>query len=500
MRSLIAIRTPPFDSSDSRLPMQHTIRLLALAALAAPAAAQATFTPVGGSVEGFSRAAKNGVWHAAGSFNANEAWIWSAGSGPILVPTPGNSSTVGVTADGLTIAGTWNNGNGDTEAALITGGVPTFLGNLGSQSGTSVTSFYSMNDDASAVVGLGWITAGLAHGFKWTPGGGMQDLGSFNANRSSRANGVSQDGNVVVGWDEHSTGFRRPAYWVGGTEFLIADAPGEAWGTNADGSVIVGTLEGDLFRWDSVNGAVKLGKLPNSDPDFDDAFGMSVSDDGDTIVGWNGNNFFGTPFRAFIWRPGAGMVVLEDLLVALGAANAAGANLTFANSVSADGRTISGATGSFPFPNDGFVATLPEVASVYCTAKVNSAGCTPAIAFDGTPSASSGAGFDISVDQVMANSTGLLIYSKTGPASIPFQGGILCVGGSILRTPGQFSGGTTGCTGAFSIDFNAYVATGADPLLAAGSNVWAQWWSRDQGFAPPNNSNTSDALAFTLWP
>jgi len=57
-----------------------------------------------------------------------------------------------------------------------------------------------MNDDASAVVGLAWITAGQAHAFKWTPGGGMQDLGAFNANRSSRANGVSEDGNVVVGW------------------------------------------------------------------------------------------------------------------------------------------------------------------------------------------------------------------------------------------------------------------------------------------------------------
>jgi probable HAF family extracellular repeat protein len=479
--------------------MHHPIRFLALAALAAPAAAQATFTPVGPGAESFTGASKNGVWHAAGGFSANQTWIWSAGSGPLLVPTLGNSGNVDVTSDGLTVGGTWTNPNGDSEAGLVTGGVTTFLGDLGAQSGSSVTSFYSMNDDASAVVGLAWVTAGQAHAFKWTPGSGMQDLGAFNANRSSRANGVSNDGNVVVGWDEHSTGFRRPSYWVGASEFLIADAPGEAWGTNDDGSVIVGTLEGELFRWDAVNGAVKLGLLPGS-AGGDDAFGMSVSDDGDTIVGWNGNAFFGTPFRAFVWRPGAGMVVLEDLLVALGAANAAGANLTFANNVSADGRTISGATGAFPTPVNGFVATLPEVATPYCTAKVNSAGCTPAIAFAGTPSASSGAGFTISADQIMAASSGLLMYSKTGPATVPFFGGLLCLAGQITRTPGQFSGGTTGCSGALSMDFNAYTATGADALLVGGIDVWAQYWSRDAGFAPPNNANTTDAVAFTLWP
>lgn len=479
--------------------MHNPIRFLALAALVAPAAAQATFTPVGPGAEAFSGASKDGVWHAAGGFSANQSWIWSVGTGAIAVPTLGNSATVGITADGLTLGGTWKKPNGDTEAGLLTGGVTTFLGNLGAQSGTSVTSFYAMNDDATAVVGLAWITAGQAHAFKWTPGNGMQDLGAFNANRSSRANGVSDDGSVVVGWDEHSTGFRRPAYWVGATEFLIADAPGEAWGTNADGSVIVGILEDELFRWDAVNGAVKLGKLPGS-VGGDDAQGMSVSDDGDTIVGFNGNAFFGTPFRAFVWRPGAGMVVLEDLLVALGAANAAGANLTFANTVSADGRTISGATGAFPVPVNGFVATLPEVAVPYCTAKVNSAGCTPAIAFAGTPSASSGAGFTISADQIMAASSGLLMYSKTGPATVPFYGGLLCLAGQITRTPGQFSGGTTGCSGALSMDFNAYVATGADALLVGGADVWAQYWSRDAGFAPPNNANTTDALAFTLWP
>lgn len=151
-------------------------------------------------------------------------------------------------------------------------------------------------------------------------------------------------------------------------------------------------------------------------------------------------------------------------------------------------------------PTNGFVATLPDVAQACCMAMVDSAGCTPAIAFDGTPSASSGAVFTIWAAQVMATSSGLLMYSKTGPAAVPFFGGLLCLAGQIARTPGQFSGGTTGCTGALAMDFNAYVATGSDALLVGGSDVWAQYWSRDAGIAPPNNASTTDASAFTLWP
>lgn len=64
--------------------------------------------------------------------------------------------------------------------------------------------------------------------------------------------------------------------------------------------MVVGILEGELFRWDARSGARKLGKLPGS-VGGDDAQGMSVSEAGHTIVGWNGNGCFGTPFRAFVW-------------------------------------------------------------------------------------------------------------------------------------------------------------------------------------------------------
>ncbi|HVS08921.1 MAG TPA: hypothetical protein VMS76_03530 [Planctomycetota bacterium] len=138
--------------------------------------------------------------------------------------------------------------------------------------------------------------------------------------------------------------------------------------------------------------------------------------------------------------------------------------------------------------------------SSYCTAKTNSAGCLPAIAAGGTPSASAGSGFTISTTSVLDDKFGLYFYSKSGPDNAPFQGGILCAQPPLMRTMLQNSGGTAPCGGMFQIDFNAYVASGKDPALVAGQQVWIQTWSRDLGFAPPDNTSLSDAISFTLCP
>lgn len=138
--------------------------------------------------------------------------------------------------------------------------------------------------------------------------------------------------------------------------------------------------------------------------------------------------------------------------------------------------------------------------SIYCSAKTNSAGCVPAIAATGNPSASAGSGFMIDTSNVLDNVLGLYFYSKSGPSNLPFHGGTLCAQQPLVRTMLQHSGGTAPCGGSFSIDFNAYVASGKDPALVAGQGVWAQTWSRDPAFAPPNDTSLSDAVSFTLCP
>jgi hypothetical protein len=141
---------------------------------------------------------------------------------------------------------------------------------------------------------------------------------------------------------------------------------------------------------------------------------------------------------------------------------------------------------------------------IYCTAKLNSLGCAPSIGWSGTPSASAGSGFVVTAKQVLNQKFGLLFYSTTGAASVAFQGGTLCTQSPIRRTTVQSAGGSplpqADCSGTYALDFNAYVATGQDPNLVAGATVWAQYWSRDPGFAPPQNTGLSNAVEFVLAP
>jgi hypothetical protein len=50
------------------------------------------------------------------------------------------------------------------------------------------------------------------------------------------------------------------------------------------------------------------------------------------------------------------------------------------------------------------------------------------------------------------------------------------------------------------VNFNAWIAGGSDPALVECQNVFAQYWFRDPGFAPPNNSGLTDAIEFVIGP
>jgi plastocyanin len=139
--------------------------------------------------------------------------------------------------------------------------------------------------------------------------------------------------------------------------------------------------------------------------------------------------------------------------------------------------------------------------STYCTAKVNSLFCTPAIGSSGLPSASAGNGFAITAANIINQKFGLFFYGTNGQLASPFQGGFLCAKAPTKRTPVQSSGGSAAgsdCTGSYSIDFNAWIASGIDPALMAGTAVDGQYWSRDpQGSF---GTNLTDAIHFVICP
>jgi hypothetical protein len=163
-----------------------------------------------------------------------------------------------------------------------------------------------------------------------------------------------------------------------------------------------------------------------------------------------------------------------------------------------------------PLISAGAVNVLRNVCSLstYCVAKVNSLGCTPAMAAAGTPSASATSGWVLSAANVINNKSGLMLYTVNGRNAVPFQGGTLCLEPPIKRTTGVDSGGTpppNNCSGVFAIDMNAFAQglLGGNPLSALtnpGTVVDCQWWGRDQGFPAPNNTTLSDALEYIVQP
>jgi hypothetical protein len=135
----------------------------------------------------------------------------------------------------------------------------------------------------------------------------------------------------------------------------------------------------------------------------------------------------------------------------------------------------------------------------YCSTKINSQFCLPAIGFTNTPKLSGGPPFVITAVNILNNKSGLLFYGYQAH-SAPFQGGTMCVLPPVRRTPTQNSGGSpigNDCTGILSFDFSAWITTGGDPFIqVVGQQVNAQYWSRDP--QDPFTTNTTNAVQFQI--
>lgn len=140
------------------------------------------------------------------------------------------------------------------------------------------------------------------------------------------------------------------------------------------------------------------------------------------------------------------------------------------------------------------------VATAYCTAKVNSLGCTPILSHSGIASVSGDLPFTVTATQILSNKASKLIWSRQ-PNAQPFQGGTLCVSVPAARTSVTSSGGTIGandCSGVYTWAFSpSYLASKS---FFAGETLHVQFSGRDPGFAAPNNHSLSAALAVTFAP
>jgi probable HAF family extracellular repeat protein len=306
-----------------------------------------------------------------GTFFNGGALYWMPTAGLEAI---GGTQGIAVSRDGKTIIGNTLDGRGLENAAIWQGGTDWRL--LGSFTPDAqpcdrlLSGAFGASDDGKVVVGLGWDGCRLAHAFRWEEATGMVDLGSTNS-RSSRANDVSGNGRVVVGWQEAETGFRQGAKWVNGVQELIrgpSGVVGEAFTVNRDGSLIVGTncdptnYLGPATAWTwTAGGGVRCFPVEAAPglPDYPyQVLMLTTSEDGRVI---GGALSFGLDSEALVWFDGQPSY-LKDYLRQNGVPDAfqGWVNTGFVTGVTPDGRTLVG-YGAGPRTFQGYMVVLPEL-------------------------------------------------------------------------------------------------------------------------------------------
>jgi uncharacterized membrane protein len=306
---------------------------------------------------------------AAAGYSNSENFMWIEGSGVQniggLPPANGTGGDVEMSNDGTKIVGPFLNPASSAKEMSIYD-VPsqtwTPLGGIGGQNGDQISSAWGISGDGNTVVGLGWLPTGGAHAISWTQNTGVVDLGSTVTGRSSRADAVSEDGSVIVGWQDSETGFRQAAVWTNGVQQLIYFPTGEralAAAAISGDRVWVGgegssTNSFQAYRWSEATGLENLG--PPLQAGWRGAT-TGISGDGSVIVGFyrpQGPALFGS---GFIWTEALGVTDLNTYANSLGI-DTQGIIMSLPLNISADGTTIVGAGRDSNNQRVGFILKL----------------------------------------------------------------------------------------------------------------------------------------------
>jgi probable HAF family extracellular repeat protein len=266
-------------------------------------------------------------------------WLAAGPAAAQLIELEQSATPRAVNADGTVVVGS----SGTQAFRWVEGSGLTLISPL--PAGFTFAEGRAVSADGGVVVGTLSDFSSDRRAFRWTSAGGVVDLGTLNDGPTSFGLGVSGDGLVVVGEARDGDSGRMRAFrWTDGAGMLSLgvlhgapeNADSHAFGTNADGTVIVGygqLASGDYraFRWTAGSGMADLGVLGGGDY----SRASAVSADGSVVVG-DGLDGVSGWYRAFRWTEATGMVNL-------GTTNG-GAFSSFASDVSRDGQVVVGAS------------------------------------------------------------------------------------------------------------------------------------------------------------
>lgn len=360
------------------MPFAHSPRLSRLALLftgllaAAPLLARADSYRIVANIEGSVTAlSANGQAAAGMTLDNFETFRWTARGGLVRLgrstwDTLGHmSGTPRISANGQVVSATILSDDGTFSTAgrwTPSTGWST-LAPLPANGGVvdgETSSAFGLSGDGQVVTGLFWLASGSgAHAMRWSAASGMGDLGAQG--RSSRADGASQDGRVLAGWDEHpSYGNRRATVWVQGVRTVLEDSdwPSEASAVTPDGGTVVG-LSGNpsdfqtyatRWHWNGSAWDKTLLGVINKRGATGYAFATGISADGSVVVGGNRPDGMSPKQIGFIWTASGGFQDVSEVLKAAGVRLNPLQPVIGVGAISADGSTLAVVTQGLAAP------------------------------------------------------------------------------------------------------------------------------------------------------
>ena len=345
------------------------ISLLLIVSNARVADAGAIFIPLG--VENQARAVSDDGSVVVGVYNQDrygtQAFRWTyEGGAQYLGDLPGGDSQsygLAVSGDGSIVVGQGlpDSGKEAFRWTAATGMVG--LGDL--PGGNPISTALGISSDGTTIVGTSWGSDGI-EAVRWEGGAAPPiGLGALTYGPNGQANDASADGTVIVGSDYARTPQTGPEAfrWTQATGMVgLGDAPGggccsEAEGVSDDGSVIVGRAwsgSGVLaMRWTQQTGMSLLGDLPGGESD---SRAYAANGDGSTIVGV-GNTSRGD--EAFIWTA-SGMRNLQAMMLEELGIDLPEWKLQEARDISPDGSAIVGWGWNPSGQREGWLLIIPE--------------------------------------------------------------------------------------------------------------------------------------------